>query len=247
MKTTHFFSALLLIILGLHSTTTFSKKTGSVVKVTYAGLPLAVDIVVCTNVNDPITCEMHHTTYNEVILTPAVTNFYYPYMGFKVLTPGYIVQGTQGTLSPNRYGYVLTPGSASAPAVAQIGETVPSCNGLTAINLGDGVNWRCYNLPENARISCMLPPKNNCVAVAATVPTIDQINTLYTAFDVANSQNIFQQTTHATIANMPNNPFFGGSVLEINTPTTISAASWSTDWGLISFIVGSQQLCPCLR
>ena len=61
-------------------------------------------------------------------------------MGFKIMTPGYIAQGTQGALIPNRFGYVLTPGSASAPAVSQIGETIPACNGLTAVNLGDGVN-----------------------------------------------------------------------------------------------------------
>ncbi|HAT1129384.1 TPA: hypothetical protein NR353_001582 [Legionella pneumophila] len=243
MKAIKFLHACLITGLLLSSTTTFSNSPGSVIAVTYSGIPLVVDIVVCTNVNDPITCEIHKSTHNEVILTPVVTNFYYKYMGFKIMTPGYLAQNSQGTLIPNSFGYVLTPGSASAPAVSQIGESVPSCNGLTAINL-DGVNWRCYDLAANSRTSCMLPPKNNCVAVAATVPTNNQINDLYTRFNVNNSQSIFAQPTNALIANQPNNIFLG-NVLQINTPATISAASWSTDWGTQNLIFSAQQLCPC--
>ena len=60
----------------------------------------------------------------------------------------------------------------------------------------------------------MLPPKNNCTAVAATVPTVDQINTLYARFSLNNSQALFQQVDNALMAKQPENGYFG-NILQI--------------------------------
>ena len=62
MKAIDFFYAFLITASVLNSGVSFSNSTASVIAVNYSGLPLVVDIAVCANVNDPITCEIHKTT-----------------------------------------------------------------------------------------------------------------------------------------------------------------------------------------